>query len=233
MTRKVVLVVASHPDDEVLGVGGTTCAHAAAGHTVEVVIVADGVTSRHHEETSENMKSELTNLKQAAEKAAQTLGTGAPRFLGLPDQRLDTLPFLDIVRLIEKVVADVRPEIVYTHHSNDLNRDHRIVHNAVLTACRPLPDSSVTLIRCFETLSSTNWTSPNSHSNFIPTDFVDITRHLEEKLAALTHYQAEMRAFPHARSLKAVRALAAWRGATVGRAAVEAFVCARRIERLI
>lgn len=232
MTSKVVLVVASHPDDEVLGVGGTTCAHAAAGDTVEVVIVADGVRSRHHEETSENMQSELTNLKEAAEKAAQTLGTGTPRFLGLPDQRLDTLPFLEIVRLIETVVAEVRPEIVYTHHANDLNRDHCIVHDAVLTACRPLPDSSVTLIRCFETLSSTNWISPNLHAHFIPTDFIDITKQLEKKIAALTHYQTEMRAFPHARSLKAVRALAEWRGATVGRDAVEAFVSVRRIERL-
>ena len=184
MTGKVVLIVASHPDDEVLGVGGTTCAHAAAGDTVEILIVAEGITSRHPEETPKIVKSQLAELQNAAEKAAQTLGTNKPRFLGLPDQRLDTLPFLDIVWSIETIVSDVRPEIVYTHHANDLNRDHRIVHDAVLTACRPLPDSSVNLIRCFETLSSTDWMNPNSHPNFIPTDFVDITKQLEKNLSS-------------------------------------------------
>ena len=160
------------------------------------------------------------------------LGTSEPRFLDLPDQRLDTLPFLDIVRSVETVIMEIRPQIVYTHHAGDLNLDHRIVHDSVLTACRPLPESSVHLIRCFETLSSTEWNNPNQCLNFVPTDFVDISAQLEKKLAALGHYQNEMRDFPHARSLQAVRALAEWRGSTVGRPAAEAFVVVRRIEQL-
>ena len=232
MTGKVVLIVASHPDDEVLGVGGTACAHATADDTVEVIIVAEGATSRDSETTSKKLNPLVGELKKAAVKAAQTLGTAKPRFLGLPDQRLDTLPFSDIVRSIETIVAEVSPQIVYTHHGGDLNLDHRIVHDAVITACRPVPDSSVNLIRCFETISSTEWNHPNMRPSFVPTDFVDITTQLEQKLAALAHYQIEMRAFPHARSLKAVRALAEWRGAAVGRLAAEAFVVVRRIERL-
>lgn len=233
MTGNVVLIVASHPDDEVLGVGGTACAHAAAGDTVEVVIVAEGVTSRHPEATLEKLNPLIGELREAAVKAARTLGTSKPRFLGLPDQRLDTVPLSDIVRSIETIVAEVGPQIIYTHHAGDLNLDHRIVHDAVITACRPLPDSSVNLIRCFETLSSTEWNSPNFRPNFIPTDFIDIAAQLDQKLTALAHYQKEMRAFPHARSLKAVRALAEWRGATVGRLAAEAFVTVRRVERLV
>ena len=233
MTGKVVLIVASHPDDEVLGVGGTACAHATADDTVEVIIVAEGATSRDPETTSKKLNPLVGELREAAVKAARTLGTAKPRFLGLPDQRLDTLPFSDIVRSIETIVAEICPQIVYTHHAGDLNLDHQIVHDAVLTACRPLPDSSVNLIRCFETLSSTDWNDPNMRPTFIPTDFVDIAGQLEQKLAALAHYQNEIRAFPHARSLKAVRALAEWRGATVGRSAAEAFVSVRRIEQLI
>ena len=232
MTGKVVLVVAAHPDDEVLGVGGTACAHAAAGDTVEVVIVAEGAVSRHAEMSPETLKPLIDELREAGEKAAQTLGTAKPRFLGLPDQGLDTLPLSDIIQSIETIVTKVRPQIVYTHHAGDLNLDHRIVHDAVITACRPLPDSSVNLIRCFETVSSTEWNNPSMRSSFIPTDFVDIAPHLEQKLAALTHYQNEMRSFPHARSLKAIRALAEFRGASVGRLAAEAFVAVRRIEQL-
>ena len=172
MTDKVVLIVASHPDDEVLGVGGTACAHATAGDRVEVVIIAEGSTSRYSNGTPEKQESLLVELRESGEKAAQTLGTAKPRFLGLPDQRLDTLPFEDIVRPIETIVADVRPEIVYTHHAGDLNLDHRIVHEAVITVCRPLPDSSVNLIRCFETLSSTEWNNSNVRPSFVPTDFV-------------------------------------------------------------
>lgn len=232
MTSKVVLIVASHPDDELLGVGGTACAHAAAGDRVEVVIITEGATSRNPDSPPEKLDTLVSELREAAGKAAKTLGTSAPRFLDLPDQRLDTLPFLDIVRSVEKVIAEIRPQIVYTHHAGDLNLDHRIVHDTVLTACRPLPESSVRLIRCFESLSSTEWNNPNQGLNFIPTDFVDISVQLEKKLTALAHYQNEMRAFPHARSLQAVRALAEWRGSTVGISAAEAFVVVRRIEQL-
>ena len=230
MTDKVVLVVAAHPDDELLGVGGTTCAHAAAGDRVEVVIVAEGVMSRHPDVAPETLKPLTDRLREAGEKAAQTLGTAKPQFLGLPDQRLDTLPLSNIIQRIEAIITKVRPQIIYTHHTGDLNLDHRIIHDAVVTACRPLPDSSVTLIRCFETVSSTEWSNPNTRSSFDPTDFVDISKYLERKLEALTHYESEMRSFPHARSLKAIRALAEFRGASVGRLAAEAFVTVRRIE---
>lgn len=226
---KQVLVVAAHPDDEVLGCGGTVARHAAAGDEVHVVIAAEGATARDSSRDTGARRQEINSLRDAAQAAAKVLGSRVPEFLGLPDNRLDGLDLLDVVKPIEDVVAAVRPAIVYTHAPADLNIDHRIVHEAVLIACRPLPDASVRRIFAFETPSSTEWGAAARGGTFQPRRFVDISDTLETKLAALECYGSEMREFPHARSLRAIRALAEWRGASAGLAAAEAFEVIREI----
>ena len=224
-----ILVVAAHPDDEVLGCGGVLASHAAKGDTVHVLIVAEGATSRDSRRAPDARGPELAALKAAASRAAAVIGTKAPRLLGLPDNCLDTLPLLDVIRPVEAVVEAVAPEIVYTHHAGDLNVDHRIVHQAVVTACRPLPNSPVRAIYAFETVSSTEWQT--SGDTFRPHRWVDVEPFLRCKLRALEAYAAEMRPFPHPRSFEAVEALARVRGASVGLAAAECFMVVRELVR--
>ena len=224
-----VLVVAAHPDDEILGCGGALARHAAGGDTVHVLIVAEGATSRDSRRDPEGRSPELTSLMAAASRAVSAIGAEEPRLLGLPDNRLDTLPLLDVIKPIEAVVEAVAPEIVYTHHAGDLNVDHRIVHQAVVTACRPLPRSPVRAIYAFETVSSTEWQSAGDA--FRPQRWVDIEPFLRLKLQALEAYAAEMRPFPHARSLEAVEALARVRGAAAGLKAAECFMVVRELVR--
>lgn len=151
------------------------------------------------------------------------LGTEHPIFLDLPDNRLDSIDFLDVVQLIEASTRDIQPEIVYTHHGGDLNLDHRIVHRAAITAFRPLPGSPVKKIYSFETPSSTEWSSLSIGPAFNPTHFVSAGQTLDSKVQALKCYQMEMRDFPHPRSVKAVKSLAQVRGTQSGLAAAEAF----------
>ena len=224
-----VLVVAAHPDDEILGCGGALAAHAAKGDTVHVLVVAEGATSRDGRREPEGRESELTRLKAAASRAASVIGAEEPQLLGLPDNRLDSIPLLDVIKPIEAVVETVVPEIVYTHHAGDLNVDHRIVHQAVVTACRPLPGSPVKALYTFETVSSTEWQTAGEA--FRPQRWVDIEPFLHRKLSALEAYEAEMRAFPHARSIDAVEALARVRGASAGLKAAECFMVVRELVR--
>jgi LmbE family N-acetylglucosaminyl deacetylase len=146
----------------------------------------------------------------------------------MADNRLDSVDLLDIVKLVEDHVSACRPDIVYTHHGGDLNIDHRRVHEAVLTACRPLPGMGSRAVYAFETPSSTEW-ADETLPVFRPTRFVDISDTLDTKLAALDAYESEMRAFPHPRSIESVTALARWRGACAGVAAAEAFVVVHEV----
>ena len=219
-----VLVIAAHPDDEVLGCGGVVARHAAAGDKVETVIVAEGATSR-----AQAGGATPETLRAAAAKAAGILGGARPRFLGLRDNRLDSVDLLDIVQALEAVIAEVAPEIVYTHHGGDLNIDHRIVCEAALTACRPVPGAPVKRFYCFETPSSTEWAAPSIGPSFRPQRYVGIAKTWDAKRAALECYQTEMCDFPHARSIEAVEALARSRGAQAGLAAAEAFEVIREL----
>ena len=221
-----VLCVAAHPDDEVLGCGGTLARHAAAGDEVHVCLVAEGLTSR----PSGGNAGDLADLAAAARRADALLGVRETVLLGLPDNRLDELARLDVIQRIERVLASVQPEVVYTHAACDLNLDHQIVHEAVLTACRPIPDQRVKRILCFEVPSSTEWRGAGSGPAFVPNWFVDISATLAAKRAALGEYAGEMRPWPHARSIEACEHLAGWRGASVGVAAAEAFMLARLCE---
>jgi LmbE family N-acetylglucosaminyl deacetylase len=225
MTR-TVLVVAAHADDEALGCGGTMARHAAAGDEVHVLFLADGVGARGD---SASQDTAMGERRAAARRAAAILGAQPPTFLDFPDNRLDTLPLLEITRAVESVAGKLDPEIVYTHHAGDLNVDHRICNQAVLTAFRAFPGQSVRAIHGFEVCSSTEWAFGSTGPAFVPTRYVDISPFVETKLAALDAYAMEMRPFPHVRSPRAVGALAAWRGACVGCEAAEAFTTIREI----
>ena len=219
-----ILVVAAHPDDEVLGCGGTMARHAAAGDDVHVLFLADGEGARDNAGT-------VDKRMHGAREAAKVLGAHEPEFLALPDNRLDSLDLLDVVRHVEEVLDRVRPSIVYTHHGGDLNIDHRISCQAVLTAYRPLPGHPVRAVYAFEVASSTEWSAPTASNAFMPNRWIDVTAQMDIKRRALECYTSEMRPFPHPRSFEAVDALARWRGASAGLEAAEAFVTMREIVR--
>ena len=226
-----VLVIAAHPDDEVLGCGGTITRHAAAGDEVHVVILAEGVTSRDKIRKRSRRSTELLILAETAHAANKILGARSLTLHDLPDNRLDAINLLDVVKLVENHLHEVTPDIVYTHHAGDLNIDHRRVHDAVITACRPLPGQTVKTLLFFEVPSSTEWQPPGSAPSFSPDWFIDVSKTLPTKLQALRAYQAEMKPWPHPRSLEAVEHLARWRGASVGVTAAEAYVLGRNLVR--
>jgi len=228
MTQKSILVVAAHPDDEVLGCGGTIAKHAQSGDKAHILIIAEGATSRHEKRDVKKSDDELNTLRLSAFKAAQVMGAEKPRFGNFPDNRLDGVDLLDIVKLIETVVKEVQPHTVYVHHSGDLNIDHQVVHRAVLTACRPLPGFCVKNIFAYETVSSTEW-GVETQTPFRPTRFINISNTYLDKLAALEAYKTEIRPYPHARSIDNIKALARTRGATVGLEFAEAYAVVREI----
>jgi LmbE family N-acetylglucosaminyl deacetylase len=220
---KSVLVVAAHPDDEVLGCGATMARHRAEGARVTVLLMADGVGAREPADRAR----ELSVRQSAAKRACGELGVTELTLLAYPDNRMDQVALLDIVQDVEKLIGACQPDVVYTHHGSDVNIDHRRVHDAVVAACRPQPGFCVRQLLFFETPSSTEWRPPASAPAFAPDWFVDVSGYLPQKLAALAAYGDEMRPFPHPRSGEAVRHLAGWRGATVGVKAAEAFMVGR------
>jgi N-acetylglucosamine malate deacetylase 1 len=221
--RNTVLIVAAHPDDEALGCGGTMARHAATGDMVHVVFMTDGVAAR-------GATGARAARRQAARQAAAALAVQEPEFFDYEDNCMDGLPLLEIVRRLEAFIARVGPNIVYTHHGGDLNVDHKATCRAVMTACRPLPGTTVRAIYGFEVLSSTEWAVPAQDEPFRPMRHVNIGGYFEKKLAALRCYDMEMRASPHARSFLAVEALATLRGAQVGLTTAEAFTVLRLVE---
>lgn len=224
-----VLVVAAHPDDEVLGCGGTIARHADAGDQVQVLIVAEGATSRQEQRNRLQAGDELSALAQAALKAGLILGAAGVELLDLPDNRLDCLDRLDLIKRIEERIDRHQPQVVYVHHAGDVNVDHRRLHEAVVTACRPTPGQPVRLLLSFEVASSSEWQPPGSAPAFQPNWFVDISDQWHRKRDALVAYASEMRPWPHARSLEALGHLARWRGAQVGVEAAEAFCLLRQL----
>lgn len=222
-------MVAAHPDDEVLGCGGTMARYAHEGRPVHVLLMADGESSRGGAASVGQHAGGIEARNQAAQAARDVLGCASVTVLALPDNRLDGMELLDLVKLVEASIETHRPTTVLTHHSGDVNIDHRVLHDAVVAACRPQPAHPVRELLFFEIASSTEWRPAGSGMPFVPNWFVDITATVELKRRALQAYGTEMRAFPHPRSLEAVDALATWRGATVGVAAAEAFMLGRTL----
>jgi N-acetylglucosamine malate deacetylase 1 len=224
-----VLAVAAHPDDEVLGCGATLAWHAQRGDDVGIAILAEGATSRQERRDRVQAAQALEDLAGAAEAARRILGAGHLWLHDFPDNRMDGVELLDVVKRVEAILDEFRPERVYTHHGGDLNVDHRVVHRAAVTACRPVPGQTVQTLLFFEVPSSTEWQPSGCAPGFAPNWYVDIAATLPRKLAALDAYAAELRAYPHPRSREAVEALARWRGACAGLAAAEAFMLGRHL----
>jgi LmbE family N-acetylglucosaminyl deacetylase len=218
---KEILVVAAHADDEALGCGGTIARHVAEGDIVHAVFLADGISSRQGADSHE-----LARRLASTEQARQVLGIATTTFLGLPDNRLDSLALIEVIQPLEMVMRQINPQIIYTHHYGDLNVDHRIAHQAVMTACRATPESSVKEIYAFEVMSSTEWSSVGL-APFLPSLFVNISAYLAIKLQALEAYALEMRPAPHSRSMEHLTALAKHRGHCVSVDAAEAFMVMR------
>lgn len=226
--NKTVLVVAAHPDDEVLGCGGTMARHAKEGDAVFVGILGEGITSRYAKRRSAPAKS-LRELKEAVHSSADRLGVRKVFLSSFPDNRFDTVPLLDIVKVVESWMEAVSPSLVYTHHEGDLNIDHRRVHQAVLTATRPTSSRGPRSIYSFEVPSATDWAFSGCGSSFQPNVFSDISETLRIKEEALSCYKSEMRPFPHPRSFEAIRAGAIRWGSVAGVRAAEAFELIREM----
>jgi LmbE family N-acetylglucosaminyl deacetylase len=225
--NKSTLIIVAHPDDEVLGCGGTIAKMTSEGVNVHVAFLADGVFSRESGQKDQNI--ELKHRRAAAQQACDMLGVKTVSFSDFPDNKMDVSPLLDIVKSVEELISKHQPSTLFTHHCGDVNIDHRRIHEAVVAACRPQKGHPVKKILTFEVASSTEWQLPYSAPSFLPNYFVDISRTLDKKMAALNSYAKELRPWPHPRSLKAVAHLAHWRGATVGVEAAEAFMLGRQL----
>ncbi|MAE81187.1 MAG: GlcNAc-PI de-N-acetylase [Flammeovirgaceae bacterium] len=224
-----ILVVAAHPDDEVLGCGGTMARLSSEGHNVHILILGEGVTSRHADPSDADQK-ELDALHKQAEEVGASLGAKEVSLAKLPDNRFDTVPLLDIIKIIEEHVARIKPEVVYVQHEGDLNIDHQCTFRAVLTATRPMEGSPVKQVLSYRVASSTEWAFGQFEPSFQPTVFSDISGTLDKKIAAMEVYEGEARPFPHPRSAKALRAEAEYFGSIAGLSAAEAFILIRQIQ---
>jgi LmbE family N-acetylglucosaminyl deacetylase len=223
-----VLVVAAHPDDEVLGCGGTISRLSQEGSEVTIAILGSGMTAPYPK-PEEAEPSILEDLYSNSRQAAQILGAKDLLQYKLPDNRFDTIPLLDVIKIVEKWVDLISPEIIYSHHPGDLNIDHVIVHRAVLTATRPMPGQRVREVYSFEIPSSTDWAFNHGETLFRPNVFCDISTTLDKKLQALSLYKTETRNPPHPRSRKAIQNMARRWGSIVGCQAAEAFELIRAI----
>ena len=223
-----VLIVAAHPDDEVLGCGGTIPRLVEDGHQVYIAILGEGITSRYDRREDAD-RAAVEELQNRCREAARVLGAEDVYTRELPDNRFDTVPLLDVVKIVEQLVEQVSPATIYTHHGGDLNVDHAVVHRAVLTATRPVAGEGVREIYAFEVASSTEWAFQQFGRPFEPNVFVDISATLQTKIDALSLYEGELRNFPHPRSPDAIRANAQRWGSVVGRDAAEAFQLVRAV----
>jgi LmbE family N-acetylglucosaminyl deacetylase len=223
-----VLVVAAHPDDEVLGCGGTVARLGREGHSVYMAILGEGITSRHSLRVSADPAA-LKALHACSQRVADLLGVKELSLHGLPDNRFDALPLLDVIKVVEELIARWHPTSIYTHHGGDLNVDHQVVSRAVLTATRPMEDHPVRELYTFEIASSTEWAFQRISPVFNPNVFIDIAETLPVKLEAMRQYESEARKFPHPRSPEALTAIAQRWGSVIGRNAAEAFEAVRLI----
>jgi len=222
------LIVVAHPDDEVLGCGATAARLVREGHDVGIAILAEGITSRS---ATRDMASrpEVAALREHAHRAANILGAKELSLHGLPDNRLDTVPLLEVVKIVEQLVERLAPDRIYTHHGGDLNMDHVVVSRAVLIATRPMQGCTVKELYQFEVPSSTEWAFQQYEPSFRPNVFMNVSETLAAKVEAMACYESESRAFPHPRSADALRAIAKRWGTVVGCDAAEAFQLVRAV----
>ena len=225
-SKKRILVIVAHPDDETIGMGGTISKHVRNGDEVYVISMTDGVSSR-----ITTSKSEVSERLECANNASEVLGFSWFKQYQFPDNSMDTIPFIDVVKNIESAKNQLKPDIVYTHSSADLNVDHRITVEATLTAFRPQPHENYSEIISFEVQSSTEYGHKAAFGSFSPNMYVNIAEEWDLKERALLSYEAEMRPFPHSRSIEALSFLSHQRGTQVGLERAEAFEILRRVIR--
>ena len=209
INKKKILIIAAHPDDEALGCGGTII-KLKEKCEIFTIFMTDGVSSRK----SNKKKKERKIRREACTKLFKFLKIKKPIFLNLPDNQLDKVPLLKIVKKIEKYLYKINPDEVFTHYENCLNIDHKITFQATITACRPIKKLNIQKILSFEIPSSTDWSL--SKKTFNPNYFINITNQISKKINALKYYKMELREDPHSRSLNSIKALAKIRGASCG-----------------
>jgi len=216
-----ILVISAHPDDETLGLGGTIKLHSLNGANVYVLNFADGESAR-----GKSMKN-IEKRKKQGKNAATILGIKETKFLDYEDQKLDTIPIIELSKHIESAIKKWNPSIVYTHFWGDVNQDHRALFEATIIATRPTPNSKIKKIICYETPSSTEWGYQKCNPNY----FVDINKVKKIKIKACKQYKDEMQLFPHPRSEEAIMNRSVYWGSSVGIKNAEAFFMLRHIIR--
>jgi len=224
MRKRSNLIIAAHPDDEILGCGGIIRKKAKAGVDSYVLILTDGSSKRYSH-------SQKVTLKNNALSANETIGTKKVFFENLPNQGLDTIPLLQIIRVIEHHIDNLNIDTIFTHHGGDLNKDHRIVYEATITAARPLPEQKIKHIYTYNVASSTEWNSFGPKDIFIPNYFMDIENEIEDKIDAMKCYKSECRKYPHPRSPESLRCHAGYWGLMAGMKCAEPFHLIRAIEK--
>jgi LmbE family N-acetylglucosaminyl deacetylase len=222
--KNKILIIAAHPDDEVLGCGGVIAKHAELGDEVYCLILGEGENSRSNR--AEKLK--IEKLQKDGVAAAEILGIKEIVFHNFPDNSFDSIPLLDITKKVEEYLEKINPDIIYTHFENDLNVDHRLTFQAVMTACRPCNKLCPKEIYSFEVLSSTEWQSKQSRQ-FTPNYYVDIGSTIGKKKEALKKYTSEIKEYPHSRSTEGIEILARYRGLESGMEFAEAFCLIRKI----
>ncbi len=224
---KKVLVIAAHPDDEVLGMGGTIAKLTAEGKEVNVLIVTDGSSSQYR--AADNLAEIIEAKKLETRRCADVLGVKDIYYGGLPDMKLDCTPHIEINQVIEQVVDKMKPDAVFTHFWGDVNADHQNVYKSTLVAVRPVMGQVVKELFCYSVPSSTEWTPNKEDTMFMPNMFVDITDVAERKYEAFSKYCTELRDYPHPRSVQYLREADKAAGIRVGLLAAEEFVLLRRL----
>ena len=231
LINKRILVVVAHPDDELLGLGSTM--HKLINFekcTVRTVILGEGITSRSDKRNRNQWQEELKVHRQNIKTAGKEIGYESIGIYDFPDNRFDTVPLLDIIKIIEKEKEQFCPEIIFTHHGGDLNIDHQKTFEAVITATRPIEDENVKAIITFETPSGTEWIASSDPRRFIPNLFIEVfEENLLAKIKGMECYEFEKRKSPHPRSPESLTILAKQRGLTIGKKYAEAFCIIRLI----
>jgi len=222
MKSEKILIIAAHPDDEILGCGGTISKLKDENY-IEALFMTNGVSSRG------NDKKKILRRRKACLNLFKHLSLPAPTIYNFPDNEMDKIPLLRVIKKIEQKIKDYRPDTIITHYSHCLNIDHRVTFEAVNTACRPLKGSSVKKILSFEIPSSTDW-GLFKGKNFQPNYFIDISKHIKNKIDLIKFYKEELRNYPHSRSITAIKALASMRGVSCGVNYAEGFYLNRLLD---